>query len=134
MYSKIFTPAEYKEFARSLRSAINSRSLTIKEAAEVLGVTRQSLHLYLKAGENQPRRRVLERACRAWDLRFTVQGQQFDKGAFGEEKTDIARSVPVQLLLLPEAIERLDNAHLDVKLVRRDSARIYLEVEVRFAS
>ncbi len=72
--------------------------------------------------------------ARAWDLSFTAQGQKFDKAAFGVEKTSVQRQGPVQLLLLPEAIERLDDAHLQVKLVRKDSARIYLEVEVRFAS
>jgi len=78
---------------------------------------------------------VLERACRAWDVTFTAQGKRFDKNAFGlERRPTQSSSAPVQLLLLPEAIERLHDANLEVKIVRKEASRICLEVNVKFSS
>ena len=132
---QIFTVSEYRDFTSSLRAAIQRRRLTVTAAAKVLGITRQMLHLYLAGSAHQPRWRVLERACRAWDLSFTAQGKRFDKNAFGPDKSSVQDSgAPVQLLLLPEAIERLSNANLEVKIVRKEASRICLELDVKFYS
>jgi transcriptional regulator with XRE-family HTH domain len=131
---QIFTEAEFKDFVHSLRTAIQRRKLTITAAARVLGVTRQMLHLYLGGSRHQPRWRVIERACRAWDISFVAQGKKFDRRAFGEEKKPAkVRDSAVQLMLLPEAIECLQDANLDVRIIRRDASRVFLEVQVRFA-
>lgn len=132
---QIFTVREYQAFKATLRDAIHVRTLTKTAAAEVLGITRQMLHLYLNDSEHQPRRRVLERACRAWDISFIAQGKRFDKNAFGPDQGPmVSHRVPVQLLLLPEAIERLDNANLAVKIVRKEAGRICLELDVKFCA
>jgi hypothetical protein len=39
----------------------------------------------------------------------------------------------VQLLLLPEAIERLDNANFKVEILRKEPSCIYLELRVKFS-
>jgi hypothetical protein len=133
---KIFTDEEYRDFKESLRKTISAKHLTIIEAAKTLGVTRQSLHLYLmKSTKHQPRWRVLQRACRAWDLTFIAKGQKFDKHAFGKDVGSTpVDTAAVQLLLLPEAIEQLRDANLEVKIVGREPSRIYLELQVKFAS
>jgi hypothetical protein len=132
---QIFTQAEYRDFVESIRGAIRRKNLTITGAAQVLGITRQMLHLYLGAGKHQPRWRVVERACRAWDISFVAQGKKFDRRAFGQERKPAnSRDSAVQLMLLPEAIERLGDANLEVKIVGKDATRIYLEVQLRFVS
>jgi len=130
---KIFTDTELRDFTATLRAAIQQRRLTITAAAQVLGITRQCLHLYLSGSGHQPRRRVLERACRAWNINFVAQGKRFDKDAFGQQHP-LGHSKPaaVQLLLLPEAIERLNNTNLDVKILRKEPSRIRLELTVKF--
>ena len=103
------------------------------DAARVLGITRQTLHLYLKLSGHQPRWRVIERACRAWDVSFIAQGRRWDKRAFGREHPPTTAPEAVQLLLLPEAIERLENANFEVEILKKEPDRIYLELRVKFS-
>ena len=131
---KIFTDVEYRDFAGILDQARRARSLSVTEAAAVLGITRQTLHLYLSCSGHQPRWRVIERACRAWDISFVAQGKRWDKGAFGRERTEPMTPGAVQLLLLPEAIERLENADFEDKIIKKEPSRIYLELRVKFSS
>jgi DNA-binding phage protein len=130
---KIFTQEEYQEFAKALRQAIQERNLSRVAAAEVLGITRQCLHLYLSESGHQPRRRVLERACRAWGLSFVAQGRRFDKNAFGADPPLEDPRPAVQLLLLPDAIDRLQDSNLGVKIIRKEPGRIQLQLEVKFS-
>lgn len=136
MKRQIFTNEEYRDFKDLLRRTILSKHLTITAAAKILGVTRQSLHLYLsRRAKPQPRWRVIQRACRTWDLTFVAQGQKFDRRAFGKgPEYGAVDPAAVQLLLLPEAIEQLRDANLEVKIVGREPSRICLEVQVKFAS
>src|ERR1035441_5775673 len=131
--SKIFTTTEYRDFARTLDQARRGRGLSVTDAASVLGVTRQSLHLYLKCSDHQPRLRVIERACRAWDISFVAQGKKWDKSAFGRERPKTTTPQAVQLLLLPEAIERLENADFEVEILKKEPSCIYLELRVKFS-
>jgi transcriptional regulator with XRE-family HTH domain len=130
---KIFTNDEYREFARTLDEARRNRGLSVTDAARVLGITRQTLHLYLSRSGHQPRWRVVERACRAWDVSFVAQGRRWDKSAFGKERPPAIASEAVQLLLLPEAIERLENASFEVEILKKEPSRIYLELRVKFS-
>ena len=131
--SKIFTEVEYRDFARTLDQARRARGLSVTGAAAVLGITRQSLHLYLKCSEHQPRWRVIERACRSWGVSFVAQGKSWDKSAFGRERPRTITPQAVQLLLLPEAIERLENASFEVEILKKEPSCIYLELRVKFS-
>src|SRR5580704_3540726 len=117
---QIFTADEYRKFVQQLRSEFKERKISVTAAAEVLGITRQSLHMHL-AGHHQPRWRIVGRAIRAWDMTVYARGQKFDKRGFAAEKT--VQDASVQLLLLPEAIENLGNADLEVKVVRKEASR-----------
>jgi transcriptional regulator with XRE-family HTH domain len=130
---KIFTDDEYRDFARTLDQAIRKRGLSVTDAARVLGITRQTLHLYLNRSGHQPRWRVIDRACRAWDVSFVAQGKRWDKGAFGKERPPTTAPEAVQLLLLLEAIERLENASFEVEILKKEPSRIYLELRVKFS-
>jgi hypothetical protein len=130
---KIFTEPEYHDFAVALGAAIRNRKLTVVAAASVLGITRQCLHLYLSESGHQPRMRVLERACRELDMSFVAQGKAFDKRAFGREPATARRDGAVQLLLLPEAIERLEDANLGVRIIKKEPGRICLALDVKFS-
>ena len=130
---KIFTEEEYRDFVATLDQARRTRGLSVTDAAAVLGITRQSLHLYLRCSGHQPRWRVIARACRAWDMSFMAQGKRWDKGAFGRERVAMMAPEAVQLLLLPEAIERLGNADFEVKILKKEPNRIYLELRVKFS-
>jgi hypothetical protein len=39
----------------------------------------------------------------------------------------------VQLLLLPEAIERLENANFEIEILKKEPSRICLELRVKFS-
>jgi hypothetical protein len=130
---KIFTDAEYRDFARTLDQARRIRQLSVTDAATVLGITRQMLHLYLNCSGHQPRWRVIERACRSWDVSFVAQGKRWDKSAFGRERLPAVARQAVQLLLLPEAIERLENANFEIEILKKEPSRICLELRVKFS-
>ena len=130
MFRKFLTDQECARFGEDLRKEIAKRKLTKTAAAAALGVTRQSLYFHLQ-GEHQPRREVIARAVRLWQMPVYVKGQKFDEGAFGVEAKRTAPSV--QLLLLPEAIDRLDTADLEVRLVKKEAASVRLEVLIKFA-
>jgi hypothetical protein len=76
---------------------------------------------------------VIERACRSWDVSFVAQGKRWDKSAFGKERPPPIAPQAVQLLLLPEAIERLENANFEIKILKKEPSRIYLELRVKFS-
>lgn len=75
--------------------------------------------------------RTVGRAVREWEMVIQAQGRKFDKSAFAPKNLTPDRSV--QLLLLPEAIERISNANLEISIVRREASSIRLEVLVKFA-
>jgi hypothetical protein len=129
---KLFTPDECTKFGLDLRNRITERGLTVTGAASLLGVSRQALYFHF-AGKHQPRWRVVERAVRLLDLEVYVQSQKFDKAAFGVETYRALKKTPVQLLLLPEALTRLNTSNLEAKVVRAEGDRIYLELLVKFA-
>lgn len=131
--SKIFTDAEYTDFARTLNQARRERGLSVTDAAGVLGITRQMLHLYLSCSGHQPRWRVIGRACRAWDVSFVAQGKRWDKSAFGTERPPATVPEAVQLLL-PEAIERLENASFEVEILKKEPSCIRVELRVKFSA
>lgn len=138
-----FTHDEYEAFLEQMRRKIEERNLSIVAAAKVLGITRQSLHLHLRRDGNdgtidpnqkprhQLRWRTVGRAVRAWEMVICVQGKIFDKDAFGPEFN--LSDASVQLLLLPEAIERIGNTNLEVSVLRREASSLVLQVLVKFA-
>jgi len=106
--------------------------MTITNASRLLGVTRQALHLHLQnEPKHQLRWRTVGRAVREFDLVIYAQGKRFDKSAFATEQH--LPDPAVQLLLLPEAIERLADGNLEVTVARRDATSVLLEVLVKFA-
>lgn len=126
---KLFTDDESKRFGDDLRKKIKQKGLTVTEAAKILGVSRQALYSHFDA-KHQPRRRLVERAVRVLDMVVYAQSQKFDKQAFGPDAP--RKESAIQLLLLPEALERLKSSNLEAKVVKTEGNSIYLELLVKF--
>jgi hypothetical protein len=126
------TPSEYRDFAVELGAQIQRRQLSVTAAAKILGISRQSLHSHLGlGGPHQPRWSMIRRAVRVWDMVIYAQGKKFDRSAFGVEIIQGATAVQ---LLLPEALDRIENASLEVSVLRKNASSLALEVLVKFGT
>jgi len=129
---QIFTDNEYRSFIVALREEITQRRLSVAAAAKILGVTRQTLYLHLCSDpKHQLRWRTVGRAVRTWGMTVQAQGKKFDKEAFRPET--LHRESATQLLLLPEAIERLEDADIEVRVDRKSASAVVLQVLLKFA-
>jgi len=57
------------------------QKLTISQAARDLGVSRQAIYGF-KSGEYCPSLAVIQRACSAWGLEFSIQGMTINQQSF----------------------------------------------------
>src|SRR5260370_7969964 len=73
------------EIADRFREAIAKRHLTNTQAAEMLGVKRQTMWLYLNRRAT-PGGDVLRKACQLWGISISRKGVEFSLGAFGPEQ------------------------------------------------
>jgi len=118
------------EVALRLKAAISINGLTIPQAAKRLGVTRQALWLYLSE-KSMPGGKVLERACRLWDLTLTVNGFRFTKESFGPQRPKQPREVQLDLF---RAFAEIRPGQIETKLVRVSSSLFELRVKIKAAS
>jgi hypothetical protein len=109
-----------------LKRALTQQKVSISSAAKVLGVSRQSVHSYLK-GTSLPRPGVFAVAVRTWDLKISIGNSSFDKTSFPEPKLS---SVPLQMTMedLFDSI-KADDLKLDVKRQGKDF-RISVSIKV----
>jgi len=108
---------------RSQRSKAG-RKPTITAAAKELGVSRQTLHSYLRG--TLPRRKTLNRAVHIWGLRLDLGEYAFDKGAFGRLQSKETH-LPRQITLW-EALDSVKEEDLHVTMKRLGKV---LRVDVR---
>lgn len=114
-----------------MREALLRNKLTIPEAAEQLGVKRQTLWLYLKE-KSMPGGKVLARACRLWDLSLNVNGLRFNKEAFG---TTGDKSTPAaKQLNLFRTLAEVRPDQIETKLVTSGANLFELRVRIKIAS
>lgn len=102
-------------FAAALKRMLKKKSVTA--AAQELGVSRQAFHAYLQG--KLPRRKMLNKAMRIWDLKLDLGGYSFDKGAFGprQEQSKPAKK-PVQPTLW-DALDAVRPENLKVTMKRQ---------------
>ena len=117
------------EIARRFGQAIEERHLSKTEAAKNLGITRQTLWLYLNA-KATPGGDVLKKACKSWEITISRKGAEFSAGAFGPER-EPAPKRPKQLDLF-KALEILREAKFETELVARSNQ--YFEIRIRIQS
>src|SRR5690348_4301610 len=107
-----------REIAKRFREAIYKRRLTNKRAAEILGVKRQTLWLYLN-DKATPGGDVLRKACEEWGITINRKGVEFSSGAFGSSKQAGRSPMKAKQLSLFEALELLREAQLDTEVLGR---------------
>ncbi len=125
-------PADLKwrsEIAARFRKAIAQRSLSNTQAAQILGVKRQTMWLYLHE-KATPGGDVLRRACQVWGISISRKGVEFSVGAFGpERKVPAARAKQMDLF---DALELLREAQLDTEVIGKSGE--YFELRIRIHS
>src|SRR5260370_39953298 len=116
------------EIADRFREAIAKRHLTNTQAAEMLGVKRQTMWLYLNRRAT-PGGDVLKKACQLWGISISRRGVEFSAGAFGpERKAQTAR--PKQMSLF-DALELLREARLDTEVIGKSGEYFELRIRIR---
>src|SRR5580704_15173242 len=83
-----------------LKQVLREQKLSKSRAAELLGVKRQTLWLYL-SGKATPGGDVLRRAFELWGLKIELHGYVITKESFGPQPLP-KRSEPKQLNLLDQ--------------------------------
>src|SRR5438046_2393471 len=117
-----------EEIARQLRTAISSRNLKVRAAAEALGVSRQAFYQYLAATAT-PHPETIARAMDLWNIELSYKGEKIVRGALGDPKRQADRS-PTQLSLanLFDVPQECHNENLVVTL--QSSRRSVLHVTI----
>jgi|SRR5579872_429316 len=109
-----------------LQHAIRDHKLNKSQAAELLGVKRQTLWLYL-AGKATPGGEVLRKAFELWGLKIELHGYVITKESFGPQPLPEPKE-PTQLDLL-EQLEKLREDQFEVAPIGRRGE--YFEFRVR---
>ena len=118
------------EIAAKFKYAIKDKRLTKKAAAQDLGVTRQSLHLYTR-GKVLPSPDVIRRAMELWKISLTFRGHRLtleDLSTVGQSRLAV---VPIQMTLW-DVIKKLDNQSVKVEIKDKDVSSIQLKVSINF--
>lgn len=131
------TPAarEFRdEIARQLRAALTSGGITVKHAAERLGVSRQAFHQYL-SGKATPYPETLARAMDLWDIRPSYRGEIIAKGALGYP-LGRSEASPAQLSLetLFDVPQECHNENLTVTLQRSRGSMLQVTIRMKKAN
>src|SRR5687767_936339 len=88
-----------EEIARQLRAATDSRGLSVKEAANALGVSRQAFHQYISATAT-PHPEVIARAMNLWNIEPNYKGEKIARGALSGSKNKRLSDPPLTQLSL----------------------------------
>jgi transcriptional regulator with XRE-family HTH domain len=111
-----------------LTEAIRANNLTKSRAAELLGIKRQTLWLYLR-GKATPGGEVLRRAFELWGLKIALGNYVITKESFGP-KPMADRKAAKQLNLLDQ-LEKLNNDQLEVAAVGRRGEYFEFKILIR---
>jgi transcriptional regulator with XRE-family HTH domain len=117
-----------REIASRFREAIAKRNLSNAQAADMLGVKRQTMWLYVRE-KATPGGDVLKRACQLWGISISRKGVEFSAGAFGpERKMPAARAKQMSLF---DALELLREAQLDTEVIGKSGEYFELRIRIR---
>jgi transcriptional regulator with XRE-family HTH domain len=122
-----------KAFATSLRQIIGDRRGAASKAADELRISRQAMSLYLRERAT-PSAEIIRRACQKWSLSLDVNGNIVSESSFPQEHRGPLSAPPLQLWLLPDALDSLNNENVKVKIARKLSDSVDLEVRIEFGS
>jgi hypothetical protein len=123
-----------EEIARQLKAAIDSRRLTVKGAADALGVSRQAFHQYLSARAT-PHPETIARAMDLWHIEPSYKGQKIARGALGDRR---ARSHPpptqLSLLNLFDVPQECHNENLVVTVQWSSTSMLHVTIKMKKAT
>src|SRR5712675_1787851 len=114
MSKKPSDPDFRAEIAAKFKEALKNNSLTRKAAAQDLGVTRQSLYLYVNAKVAQGPD-VVRRAMELWKIDLTYRGHRLTLSNLSASPLITPDPEPMQMSLW-EAIKKLDNQSVKVEI------------------
>jgi transcriptional regulator with XRE-family HTH domain len=118
-------------WVKANKSLENGKKLTNQAMAEIVGVSRQALDLFVKM-KMTPRPYVLYNACKAWDIEFEIAGKKFGIKDFAPAATTGPRPAPPIQQNLLEALASLgpDNLDFDMKPV---GSVLEVKIFIRFS-
>jgi DNA-binding XRE family transcriptional regulator len=102
--------------------------LTISEASRDLKISRQAIYGF-KKGDYCPSLAVIERACKAWKLEFSVQGMTVNEGSFTSNR-DGTYEAPVQQLTFVDIWEQLENKQMTVVSAKRVQGAVEMTLRI----
>jgi transcriptional regulator with XRE-family HTH domain len=121
-------PELRRAIVNGLTEALKAHKLSKSRAAELLGVKRQTLWLYL-SGKATPGGEVLRRAFDIWGLKIELGGYVITKESFGP-KPEPDRRVAEQLNLLDQ-LEKLNSDQLEVAPIGRRGEYFEFKIRIR---
>jgi len=119
-------PELRRAIVNGLTEALKANKLSKSRAAELLGVKRQTLWLYL-SGKATPGGEILRRAFELWGLKIELHGYVITKESFG--RTPQPNTQIVKQLNLLDELEKLNNDQLEVATIGRRGE--YFEFRIR---
>jgi predicted transcriptional regulator len=102
--------------------------ITISEAARVLRVSRQAIYGF-KSGQFCPSLAVIQRACEAWDLEFSIKGMVINKQVFQHPATPSRKSG--RQITMFDLWEQLE--HRRMMVVRAEKVNGAVEMTLRIS-
>jgi transcriptional regulator with XRE-family HTH domain len=102
----------------------------MSEAAEQLGVRRQTLWLYLNE-KSMPGGEVLRKACQLWKLSLNVKGFSFTSAAFGSPKKKTQKAEQYNLF---RTLNQIRAKQIETTVVRRVGKFFELRLRIKVAS
>jgi transcriptional regulator with XRE-family HTH domain len=117
--------------AKTLRNAIGDEWGAAARAADELRISRQAISLYLKE-KTTPSAEIMRRICQRWNLTLNIEGNIVSESSYSSHQSSPIMAPPLQLSLLPDAIDSLRDEDVRVKIVRKIGDSIDLEVKIDF--
>ncbi|HVZ82272.1 MAG TPA: helix-turn-helix transcriptional regulator [Terracidiphilus sp.] len=104
-------------------------TLSIAEAACALGVSRQAIYGF-KSGEYCPSLAVIQKACCAWNLEFTIKGMIVNKRSFTQRSSPSRKKTDQQITMF-DLWEQLERRKMTV--IRAEKVNGAVEMTLRIS-
>lgn len=105
------------------------KTVSVAQAARDLGVSRQAVYGF-KSGDFCPSLAVIQRACRAWGMEFSVNGMKISEQSFKPEQKPAPSPAEAQLTFFDLWTQLQDQRMTVVRARRIDGA---VEMTLRIA-
>jgi DNA-binding XRE family transcriptional regulator len=104
------------------------KELTVAQAARDLGVSRQAIYGF-KSGEYCPSLAIVQKACLAWNLEFTIQGMTVNKQSFRKRTGSPGKQSGRQLTMF-DLWEQLEHRRMTVVRAERVEGAVEMTLRI----